>query len=256
MIPALWQPVLAELAEWRAAGLTAQLWLRDDDAIEPTPKLDRLIALTADYDVPVGLAIIPSRTDSTLARRLDRAGHIHPLIHGWSHDNHAPAAEKKQELGQHRPRDDVLRDLSAALARLTELYSTRLTTMLVPPWNRIDETLLMDLPRLGFTGLSAFGHKLVSQAGLVVANAHIDIVDSRAGNACRDHGVLTASLAQELAMARKAGGRPVGILSHHLVSDDDAFRFLRDLFSAAAQSQAVRWHTPREIMARVASQPS
>lgn len=256
MIPALWQPVMAELAQWRASGLTAPLWLRDDDAIEPTPKLDRLTALTAEFAVPVGLAIIPSRTGSPLARRLERAAHIHPLIHGWSHDNHAPPAEKKQELGPHRPRDDVLRDLSAGLARLAGLYAGHLTTMLVPPWNRIDETLLMDLPRLGFTGLSAFGHRLVSQAGLAVTNTHIDIVDSRAGNVCRDHGVLTASLARELAMARQAGGEPVGLLSHHLVSDDEAFRFLRDLFSAAAQSHSVRWHTPREIMARVAGKPS
>ncbi len=244
----VWQPVLDELAHWRNAGLKAELWLRDDDAVEPAPLLDRLMDLTEEFEVPVALAIIPSRTGPALARRLDGARHIHPLIHGWSHDNHAPPTEKKQELGHHRPREAVLRDLAMSLARLSELYGERLTPMLVPPWNRIAPDLLDGLPALGFTGLSAFGHKLASRPGLAVANTHIDIVDSHAGNACRDHAVLVAALTKELREARATGGRPVGILSHHLVSDAEAFRFLRALFAKAAQSGAVNWRTPREVL--------
>lgn len=244
----LWRPLQDELAHWRNAGLTADLWLRDDDAVEPSLALDRLTGLTQEFDVPVALAIIPSRTGPALAQRLDGEKHIHPVIHGWSHANHAPSSEKKQELGHHRARAVVLRDLSAGLARLSALYGERLVAMLVPPWNRIDPALLDDLPVLGFAGLSAFGHMLASRPGLAIANTHIDIVDSRAGNACRDHDVLVASLAKELTEARIAGGRPVGILSHHLVSDEQAFRFLRDLFTEAAQSGAVRWRTPGEIL--------
>lgn len=244
----LWQPVLDELAQWRDAGLMADFWLRDDDAVEPTPLLDRLIDLTEEFEVPVALAIIPSRTGPALARRLDKARHVHPLIHGWSHENHAPATEKKQELGQHRPRDAVLHDLAMSLARLSKLHGEHLTAMLVPPWNRIDPDLLDSLPALGFTGLSAFGHKLASRPALPVANAHIDIVDSHAGNACRDHAVLVAALMKELREARAKGGRPVGILSHHLVSDEEAFRFLRKLFTITAQSGGVNWRTPQKIL--------
>jgi hypothetical protein len=244
----LWRPLQDELAHWRGAGRTADLWLRDDDAVEPSPALDRLIGLTRKFNVPVALAIIPSRTGPALAMRLDGERHIHPLVHGWSHANHAPASEKKQELGHHRPRDAVLGDLAMGFARLSELYGSRLVPMLVPPWNRIDVSLLDDLPALGFACLSAFGHELASRPGLTVANTHIDIVDSRAGNACRDHGVLVASLAKELAEAHAHGGRAVGILSHHLVSDEEAFRFLRDLFTIAAQSGAVRWRSPEEIL--------
>ncbi len=245
-----WLPLFSEFVRWRAAGLTASLWLRDDDAIEPTPQLDRLMALTAEFTVPVGLAIIPKRSGPALARHLDRVPHIHPLVHGWSHENHAPPSQKKQELGPHRPRADVLNDLAAGLARLGDFYGKRLIPILVPPWNRIDEALLPDLPALGFTGLSAFGHLLVSHENLRVANTHVDIVDSHAGNACRDEGVLAASLASELALARAAGGKPVGILSHHLVSDDYAFRFLHDLFVVTRQSKIVRWLSPLEAMAR------
>ncbi|WP_119272113.1 polysaccharide deacetylase family protein [Taklimakanibacter deserti] len=244
----LWQPVESELARWRDLGLTPELWLRDDDAAEPTPKLDRLIALAEDYGIPVALAIVPARSGPALARRLETAPHIHPVIHGWSHANHAPQLEKKQELGPHRPRATVLNDLSAAFARLSELHGERLVSMLVPPWNRIDPGLLDDLPALGFRALSAFGHKLRPRPGLAVVNTHIDIIDSHAGNACRDHAWLVSALAEELTAARAAGGRPVGILSHHLVSDDEAFRFLRDLFTAAPPGIA-SWRTARDLLA-------
>ena len=245
----LWQPLQDELAHWRDAGLTASLWLRDDDAIETTPALDRFAGLTRDHGVPVALAIIPARTGPALADRLAGETHIHPVVHGWSHANHAPATEKKQELGLHRPRAAVLGDLTNGLARLRGFYGDALTPMLVPPWNRIDSSLLDDLPVLGFAALSAFGHKLAARPGLAVINTHIDIVDSRAGNRCRDHGALITGLVEELREARAGGGaRPVGVLSHHLVSDDDAFRFLADLFAVAAQSGAVSWPAPAGLL--------
>lgn len=243
-----WRPLHDELARWRDLDRPAELWLRDDDAIEPTPALDRLIALTGEFGVPVALAIVPARSGPALADRLDAAKHVHPVIHGWSHANHAPSDEKKQELGPHRPKAEILNDLGAGLARLAGLYGERLVPMLVPPWNRIDPALLQDLPSLGFDALSAFGHKLQSQPGLAVVNTHLDIIDSHAGNVCRDHAWLIAALARELSEARIAGGRPVGILSHHLVSDDLAFRFLQGLFTIAASAR-VRWRNPAELIA-------
>jgi hypothetical protein len=244
----LWQPIHDELLHWREAGLAVEMWLRDDDAVEPTPALGRLIAVTEEFAIPVSLAIIPARSGSALAQRLATARHIHPVVHGWLHANHAPSPEKKQEFGLHRPREVVLNDLSMALAKMSKLHGERLVPMLVPPWNRIDPSLLDDLPALGFGGLSAFGHKLGSRPGFAVVNTQIDIVDSHAGNACRDHAWLVAAIAKELALARASGGRPVGILSHHLVSDEMAFRFLRDLF-AAAPPGLVNWRAPSDLIA-------
>jgi hypothetical protein len=246
-VTGLCQPVHDELARWRDCGLNVELWLRDDDAIEPTPKLDRLMALTAEFKIPVALAIVPAGTGPALARHLAHAKHVHPVQHGWSHANHAPLLEKKQELGAHRPRAAVLNDLAQGFGRLSDLYGQCFVPLLVPPWNRIDPDLLDDLPALGFAGLSAFGHKLISRSGLTIVNTHIDIIDSHAGNACRDHAWLIAALAAELADARAHGGRPVGILSHHLVSDEMAFRFLRDLFTAAPPGIA-RWLSPNELL--------
>ncbi|TGT79958.1 polysaccharide deacetylase, partial [Mesorhizobium sp. M8A.F.Ca.ET.161.01.1.1] len=95
----VWQPLVEELARWQRAGRKADFWLRDDDAVDPTPALDRLLDLTDEFAVPVTLAVIPALTDEKLVAQLDGAPHATVAIHGWAHRNHAPGDQKKQELG-------------------------------------------------------------------------------------------------------------------------------------------------------------
>jgi hypothetical protein len=244
----IWQPLIDELTQWRDAGLTPHLWLRDDDAVEPTVKLDRLIGLTAQYEAPLVLAIVPARTDARLAAHIRPIANVHPAVHGWSHTNHAPPNEKKQELGQHREKSAILVELTRGLARLRELHGNRLLSALVPPWNRIAHELIGELPHLGFTGLSVFGHKpMPHPPGLAIANCHIDIIDWQNGARCRDHRQLVAGLTAELMHSRLSDRAPVGVLSHHLVSDDDAFTFLADLFAATRNN--CRWVVPEGFRA-------
>lgn len=240
-----------ELDGWREAGRTARLWLRDDDAVEPTAALDRLLTLTRHYGVPVTLAIIPARAGESLAAHLEGAGHAFPAVHGWSHDNHAPPSEKKQELGPHRPRLAITGDLARARARLCELFGDRLVPLLVPPWNRIDPGLLPELPSLGFAALSGFGPE-PDAAPLPIANTHVDLIDWRGGRRCRDHAALVEDLTGAL---RRRRGRPVGLLTHHLVHDENAWQFLAALFEATASHGNCRWLSPLEAIDSAAASP-
>ncbi len=216
------------------------LWLRDDDAILPTPALDKLLNLTAAFSVPVTLAVIPGLTGKPLAQAMPP--HASPVIHGWTHANHAPLLMKKQELGAHRPLKSVEDDLAAALARLTDLYGDRLVRMLVPPWNRIRPDILPHLPRLGFEALSAFGPE-PRHAPLPVFNTHVDLIDWRGAKSCRDE---TALIGEVLAQAVNPG--PVGILSHHLVHDAAAWVFLEKLFALTSQFKTVHWLSAADLL--------
>ena len=140
---------------WLAAA--APFWLRDDDAVLPTDALDRLLDLTERYSVPSLLAVIPARTGEALRHGCTESPHVSVAIHGWAHTNHAPADQKKQELGSHRPAAQVLAELGEGREKLARLHGRHVVSILVPPWNRIDAALLPQLVGLGFEPLSVYG---------------------------------------------------------------------------------------------------
>ncbi|AZO11441.1 polysaccharide deacetylase [Mesorhizobium sp. M3A.F.Ca.ET.080.04.2.1] len=245
----IWQPLVEELARWQRADRKAEFWLRDDDAVDPTPALDRLLDLTREFAVALTLAVIPALTDEKLVVRLDEAPHVTVAIHGWAHRNHAPEGQKKQELGRHRPREAVLDELARGLSRVSGLHGARAVPMLVPPWNRIDPGLVSELGSIGFAALSAFGPS--KPASVAVVNSNVDIMDWHGTRGCRDHGLLVQAIVAQLQHAFD-GGEPVGLLTHHLVHDESAWLFLERLFTVAAQTEACAWLPIRALIGRSA----
>lgn len=241
-----WQPLLVELARWDAAGRTADFWLRDDDAVEPAEALDRLLALTHEFAVPLALAVIPAFTGEALANQLAGAGHVTVAVHGWSHQNHAPYGEKKQELGRHRARALMLDELERGLSRIADLHGPRMVPLLVPPWNRIDAGLVPDLVPIGFAALSTFGP--AKPAAIRMINGNVDLMDWHGTRGCRDHALLVGDVVAQLRRAFD-GGDPVGILAHHLVHDEAAWVFLERLFGITAGHDACKWRSVRELIA-------
>lgn len=218
------------------SGQPALLWWRDDDAIEPTPQLDRLLRLSRDRGIPATLAVIPAPTGAALAERLHGLERISVAVHGWSHQNHAPAGEKKQELGAHRPTSAVLAEIAAGFARLRGLHGARLVPVLVPPWNRIAPDVVAGLPGLGFAALSTFGAP--EPAPLAVINTHVDVLDWHGTGGCRAPEALFSDLARALDQPDTGA---IGLLSHHLVHDAQAWSFLEDLFDVTQDHPGCRW---------------
>ena len=95
MTEATWAPLWAELDRWVEAGRSVQLWLRDDDAVAPSPALSRLSDLAERFEAPVLLAVIPMLAEPALAAALARMPLLQPCQHGVRHQNHAPPREKK-----------------------------------------------------------------------------------------------------------------------------------------------------------------
>src|SRR6185436_14055067 len=96
-----WPDIHQELGRWRDAGRAPLLWWRDDDAVDATPALDRLLALHEAHRVPLALAVVPANATPALARRLADLPAVDLLQHGYAHTDHAPAGERKTELGLH-----------------------------------------------------------------------------------------------------------------------------------------------------------
>jgi len=247
-----WRDMWDELDAWRDAGRSATLWWRDDDAVEPTPALDRMLALAARTAVPVALAVVPVRAGGALADRLAETCDLAtPLQHGYAHANHAPEGEKKAELGATRPLERVREELARGASRMAELFGSRALGVLVPPWNRVADEVVACLPALGFTGLSTYLARAtaVPVPGLTAINTHADILRWTAPRGFLGEGAALALLTAHLGARRRGqadAGEPTGMLTHHLAHDEAAWRFLETLLPRLSEHPAVRWLTARD----------
>ncbi|OBZ92281.1 polysaccharide deacetylase [Pararhizobium polonicum] len=237
--------IVEALDRWQRAGKVARFWLRDDDAVEPSVPLDRLLEITGAFSVPLTLAVIPAHTGEALAQRLRPEPLCAVAVHGWSHTNHAGADGKKQELGRHRPADAVLGELRAGFTHLAGLYTQQFVPMLVPPWNRIDAGLVPHLAGLGYQALSVYGPE--KQAALPLVNTHVDVMDWHGTRGGRDRQALAVEIAARLEQMFEQGGA-MGLLTHHLVHDAAVWDFMKALFAVTARHPACRWSPVADIL--------
>lgn len=216
------------------AGVPVQLWMRDDDAVSPSGTLDRLLRLTEDQKIPLTLAVIPKFAGPTLAKSLLSLHNVTVAVHGWGHINHAGPNEKKQELGAHRSLATVLDELKHGFDHLHQLFPSKFTPVLVPPWNRIAPVVIAALPNLGFKAVSIFGKETI--AALPMVNTHVDLMDWRSTRGGRSFDVLFAELAAEVGR-----GGPVGFLTHHLDHDARAWEFIELLIALTVDHSGCYW---------------
>jgi len=245
-----WRNLEEELDAWSAAGQSATFWWRDDDAVAPDPALERLLGLAARHDAPLALAVIPARSQAALAGFLTGHGAVTPLQHGFGHRNHAPAGEKKAELGATRPLTVLCEELARGTAILRGLFGRRLLPVLVPPWNRTAPGLIGELAALGFLGLSTYGPRTSAEAasGLRQVNTHVDILRWATPRGFLGEDETLALVAAHLRARRCGGdpdrrvdaGEPTGVLSHHLAHDAPAWAFLERLLDLIRAHRAAR----------------
>jgi hypothetical protein len=240
---------IAELARWRAEGLSLPIWWRDDDAIAPTSALERLLALAGRFDAPLHLAVIPEPATTELADRLRTALTAFVLTHGWRHANHAPRDQKKAEFGPHRPTSVMLDEIAAGRQRLDELFGHQALPVFTPPWNRITPDVVKGLPAIGFTAISTFTPRASESAanGLLQVNTHLDPVAWKSGGGLLDPSLLDAQLARELEarrLGRADNSEPYGLLTHHLAQDDATWTFTASLIETLLLSSVAIWSSP------------
>ncbi|CUK13048.1 putative glycosyl transferase [Ruegeria denitrificans] len=241
-----WSPLEAELNIWRAQGLSLPLWWRDDDAVSKTTQLEKLSELSRSLDLPVHLAIIPRDADAGLVDYVAQQPTLIPVVHGWAHQNLAPPDEKKSEFRLHRPLADITADAQSGLNRLRTLFGDRLCPMFVPPWNRIAPEVVRELPDLGYCIVSTATprKKREPAPGLEQINTHLDPIDWRGSRRLVAADKLisqTTDLLRDRREARADITEPFGVLTHHLVHDQDIWTFTQELLSRLLDGPGIAW---------------
>lgn len=234
-----------ELDRWAEAGQAATLWWRDDDAAAVTPALVRLLGLAEGHGLPLALAVVPARAEDGLPHVVRPHARACVLQHGYAHCNHAPAGGRACEFNPGRPLAEVRTELGRGRARLQTLFGARALAVLVPPWNRIDPALLVELPAQGLKGVSTFRARASAEpvVGLRQVNCHVDLIDWK-GRCFAGADKVLGELSEHLA-ARRTGsadaGEPTGVLTHHLALDEDGWAFLDELLRCTRSHPGARW---------------
>lgn len=240
--PQRFRQELTDHLDWFAErGRKVRFWWRDDDAIEPTPALERMLSLANTHKVDLAFAVIPKMATKALAERFADQPHALVLQHGWQHKNfqRKDLGEKAAELGSRRDPDQLMAELKAGHDRLLELFGDKFVKAMVPPWNRIDPEISRRLPGIGLSGLSTFTWHNFPRAHQL--QSHIDILKWK--KQVRFIGWESARLRFDLQLTRRrnTGTEPVGLLTHHLVHDDGCFEFLEIFLEIAAHHEGAEW---------------
>jgi len=245
-----WGDLIDELDRWAEVERVARFWWRDDDAVRPTPQLDRLLVL-AD-GVPIGLAVIPAAVEPGLAERLSGLGWAGVLQHGWRHANHGRHG-KKSEYPPTRNSAEVAVELADGRACLAALFGPQALPIFVPPWNRFAPDFLSLLPAAGLGALSAMAPNRGPPLppGIADIDVHVDPVAWKDGSGFIGTETALSRILGEL-RTRRLGDMPVstaiGILTHHLIMDDPTAAFIARLRTVIREHGAARWMAPEEML--------
>ncbi|MBK1838882.1 polysaccharide deacetylase family protein [Azospirillum sp. YIM B02556] len=246
-----WTAVHEELARWTDLGRCCALWLRDDDAVAAGPQLDRLLQRCAQANIPLGLAVIPADAEPSLAQALAGHAFVTPLVHGWSHADHAAPGRKKCEFGPERPPEVRQAEAERGLSTLRPLFGRRLLPLFVPPWNRMAPDMPARLAAAGYRAVSAFGPAPAPRDGIAWVNTHLDLIDWRGSRSAVPLDALLDLLCRELRErreGRRPPGEPIGLLTHHRVHDAAIWDLLDRLLDRLTGHPALEWPAVDELV--------
>jgi hypothetical protein len=237
-------PLWLELRRWRAAGRTARLWWRDDDATGSASTidrllLDRLLQLSAATHKPLTLAVTPVGEMSGLAARLDGVELVNLAQGGGAPETRREDPEAG-EFALDWDQKQVQAALAAGWSRIENL--PRVLKVFVSPWSDIHPRLERALSANGYAGWSARG--LAAASGTCPRlDIHLDLMPWRDGPRFRGRGALLAALAGELRRRRRAGlwEAPIGLLSHHRAHDTPAWTFLGEFLRWTSAQPEFGW---------------
>jgi hypothetical protein len=230
--------VREELELWAAARSTASFWWRDDDAAEDGPHLRRLADVASRWRIVPALAVVPERVNRSVVERLSR---IECCIwqHGWGHHFHTDG-----EFGDSRDIGRMSADAVAGQLAMDRTFGPRgWQRVFVPPNHCLSMRFKTLLPALGYLGVSA-GIPLTPRLRHVPeVNAEIDVMDWPRQRILSAEDLADAVLRQLIPrrLRQLPLDMPVGILTHHLVFDAEAWELTTELFRLLAGHRAARF---------------
>jgi len=147
------------------------------------------------------------------------------------------------ELGRHRDAEATIAELARGRDMLKRSFGERFVAVLVPPWNRIDPTIVARLPGAALVGLSTLGARNARRPApdLVQCNVHVDAIAWKRNRAFIGVDPAIDGLVAHLEARREGDAdpdEPTGLLTHHLDMTDTGWDFVVELVAHTRASGA------------------
>lgn len=204
----------------------AVLMFRADSIGVPGKKLNRLLDLFMEYNVPLSLAVVPfwlyeSRW-KVIKKRIP--GNKKNLFcwhqHGWRHANNSENG-KKYEFGQDCYLSDIIDDLEQGWVRLETVMGRDFYPAFTPPWNKCDDVTLKLIREMKYNCISRFqGKKPLVPKNLREFPVNVDFHTRQEKDQALDWSKLFVELKYTLSNGY------CSIMIHHQNMNDNAFKFL------------------------------
>ncbi|MEP7112050.1 MAG: hypothetical protein ABI862_02185 [Ilumatobacteraceae bacterium] len=214
------------------APAPVQFFFRDDDAGWDNDALWRLLDHCQSNGVHIDLAVIPLELDAALATALcDRAssGLVHLHQHGFRHVNHE-ADGRKFEFGPSRSHDEQLADIAQGRDVIDGQLYPYVEPIFTPPWNRCTDQTAAALANLGFEVLSR------DRTAVPFGLAHLAEVPVTVDwfAKTKNEPWTRERVVNEISTQIVEGNRPIGVMLHHAITNDEQMALIDQLLSLVA----------------------
>ncbi len=215
------------------------IFFRADDIGVPSLQFARLMEIFIRHRMPLCLATVPTWLTPSRLKSLTHGTAISCSQwcwhqHGWLHTNHELRG-KKHEFGPSRSYHSIRKDLERGKDRLEKLLGKAFFPVFTPPWNRCSQLTLKALQDLHFKGLSR------SRGEIPHTNSALPEISINVDLHTRKETTQMASceaLLYELTTSLVEGC--AGIMIHHQLMNDEAFRLLDLLLHLVVENTYIR----------------
>ncbi len=238
----------AALARRQQQAAPLHFFFRDDDVGEDEATLRWLLQLFLRRETPINLAVIPGRLTAACSQLLLQSVRTAPQLlelnqHGWLHLNHEREG-RKCEFGPSRAFAEQLADIIQGQAQMNETFGPHWFPVFVPPWNRCTEATCQALDQLGFRVLSRNrADALCAGSRLRELPVTLDLYRWRGGAQLRPAAELASELIRQIEQ-----GKPIGVMLHHQVMDEEAFAWVEALLQVCQRYSIVQCHTFERLL--------
>jgi hypothetical protein len=217
------------------------LFIRNDDVWTLEKSFTDFFAIMYGLKIPVVYAVIPKLLEKSAAIFLRKAKEKTPDLidivqHGYAHENHADAGQRKYEFGDNRTYQQQVYDIEAGIKIMKKWFGGLLTPGFIPPYHSENADTVKALEYLDVPLYSARLKLPCKKTKFLELPAKVWIhrLDSKGAPAPLNFRRVSAELVEALSTQKISGM----VCRHHMLTHPNDHKILKALMGIVLREQS------------------